>query len=204
MCVPDVHVIPLEIIGGLSIIIIPNSAVPVSTTALGQKGAQKIRLAPAERTATRTGENVGEKSSLKKLATAFSSNQAVPSTPDAQDGDEDHLKLDPEDFGSDVPRTDEELFAPSDDETDFYKEVNADQEMIENAAHLAADDHSMLALMDTLLCLGDVKSGFATAGPGVVAFLLFKLTVDSFAAFELSVSIGTRKDKCSGPLEEGP
>ena len=59
----------------------------------------------------------------------------------------------------------EELFMPSDDETEFYKIVNDDDEMLENAQALETD-HPMLTLMDVLQCNGvapEVASNFAAS-----------------------------------------
>ena len=81
------------------------------------------------------------------------------STPQTQEDSEDFELTDPEDFGPDIPNdsTDlmdgADLFAGSDDETEFYKTVNADSEMIENAKALKSDDHHMVALMGVLQTL---------------------------------------------------
>ena len=124
---------------------------------LKAEGASKIRLAPAERTATKTSISTHKKSILKKMRDASASQSASPTDAEGANDDADILKLDSEGFGGDIPKDDAALFAPSEDEDDtsnFYRVVNDDHEMVENAASVANDDYMNCALMDTLQCLG--------------------------------------------------
>ena len=74
------------------------------------------------------------------------------------DEDEDHLRLNAQDFRGDVIDDPEAagLFAPDGlgDQADFHNVVDDDHGMLENARQLDSDDTRMLSLIDALQCLG--------------------------------------------------
>ena len=108
-------------------------------------------MAPASRTATRAAPSVGSQ------PPAPGHPEDAPATPADHDLPDEPAGDDAQDLDPDAA----DLLSPSDledDTTDFYRVVNDDHEIMENARHLESgppdDDHSMMALMDVLQVLG--------------------------------------------------
>lgn len=148
--------------------------------ALRDDDASKVRSAPPERTSTslksilkkKTGDATASRDGASKDSALPSGKDSPLPAHDVPNSDDDISRIDPADFGPDVPADaaprSPDLCSPSDledDTTDFFKVVDADRDMVDNA-RLLEDDHSMFALLDVLQCLGvdvEVANRFASS-----------------------------------------
>ena len=122
--------------------------------ALRDAGASKIQHADVDRTQTKQEQ---QKNLSLPTTDSPDSKSSVPPTPKGEDPLDTSSPRAPG-----VDQSDSELFGPSDDETEFYKIVNDDAEIQENAKQLSRDDEpKMVAMLDVLQTLG-VSPGVAT------------------------------------------